>query len=470
MTNQTIGIEGTVPEGDLPQGTHPVPGRREWRPIWSGRGGESIPQHFGSCAADTTDPRSEFGSERQMRGSRIIGIDVARMVALIGMILAHTLPTMDPETAEPTFVQIFAGGNASALFALLAGIGITLTTRRAQNRGFGARQVARTQVVVRAALILFIGLSFNSLVEPLDMNILPYYSILFLMTIPFLFVRRRVIIGWIVFCTIVGPLVQYAVRARTGVATIPAPVFSDFLSSPVDTFTGLLFTGTYPVTTWVVYILIGLLVGRLALNRLQVQLGLLGAGTIISLLGFGLSRLLVSYAGGFERMLYSTEATTAAQVREALHTVPDTGIPTSSLWWLTTAAPHANTPFSLLHSIGVAMAVLGAVLLLCRLSSRITYPLSLVGSMTLTLYVIHLTFLDFIDVEAFPNTAFAIQVLLMFAVALSWRSFFAQGPLEWVVSRITKSVGPRRRSPQRVSGDPEPMTDTGPVPPRGDAS
>ncbi len=63
---------------------------------------------------------------------------------------------------------------------------------------------------------------------------------------------------------------------------------------------------------------------------------------------------------------------------------------TGSWWWLATAAPHAGTSLDLLHSGGVAAAVVGLFLLLGTLAERIKVNflilLSGPGAMTLSLY------------------------------------------------------------------------------------
>src|SRR5688500_13218326 len=69
------------------------------------------------------------------RPDRLVGVDAARGVALLGMVAVHVLPTLDRD-GTPTLVGHVFGGRSAALFAVLAGVGVGLAYR-------GARPPAR---------------------------------------------------------------------------------------------------------------------------------------------------------------------------------------------------------------------------------------------------------------------------------------------------------------------------------------
>ena len=75
-----------------------------------------------------TQARSSAATNRAGSG-RLYGIDAARGLALLGMMATHLLPTFE-STAElaPTWVGLTFSGRASALFAVLAGVGLALST------------------------------------------------------------------------------------------------------------------------------------------------------------------------------------------------------------------------------------------------------------------------------------------------------------------------------------------------------
>ena len=69
------------------------------------------------------------------RADRLVGVDVARCLALLGMVATHVLLGQEPD-GSLTDSQWLAGGRAAALFAVLAGVSIALMTgRRTPVRG-----------------------------------------------------------------------------------------------------------------------------------------------------------------------------------------------------------------------------------------------------------------------------------------------------------------------------------------------
>jgi uncharacterized membrane protein len=57
------------------------------------------------------------------RKSRVIGVDVARALALIGMSASHSFETLD-ENGNPTLTHMVAGGRSAATFVLVAGVSL----------------------------------------------------------------------------------------------------------------------------------------------------------------------------------------------------------------------------------------------------------------------------------------------------------------------------------------------------------
>jgi uncharacterized protein len=68
---------------------------------------------------------------------RVIGFDIARALAIFGMVVVNFKVAMNAETGSQ-FLMSFVGlfeGRASALFVILAGIGVTLMTNKTRNSG-----------------------------------------------------------------------------------------------------------------------------------------------------------------------------------------------------------------------------------------------------------------------------------------------------------------------------------------------
>jgi hypothetical protein len=119
--------------------------------------------------------------------------------------------------------------------------------------------------------------------------------------------------------------------------------------------------------------------------------------------------------------------------------------PTTSWWWLAVGSPHAGTPLDLLGTVGGAVALLGAMLLLGhigqpvlrRVIDFVTAPLAAAGAMTLTLYTAHVVFMNS-QLEVFePTTAYIIQVVAVLLVGVIWRQAVGRGPLEAAASAVS---------------------------------
>jgi hypothetical protein len=93
---------------------------------------------------------------------------------------------------------------------------------------------------------------------------------------------------------------------------------------------------------------------------------------------------------------------------------------------------------TILHALGIAVAALGAVLLLVPHLGRITGPRAAAGSMTLTLYSAHVVILatGILDPER-PVMSIAIQCILLLLAAVRWRAAVGKGPLEAILTGAT---------------------------------
>src|SRR5699024_9681512 len=87
---------------------------------------------------------------------RITGLDTARAVAILGMIATHIFPLLQSKsdgTLSPTWVGATLTGVSSALFVVLAGVGLSLLTKNTTDVF-----TARIQLSLRALILILIGL------------------------------------------------------------------------------------------------------------------------------------------------------------------------------------------------------------------------------------------------------------------------------------------------------------------------
>ncbi|MCD1145002.1 DUF1624 domain-containing protein [Kocuria sp. LUK] len=380
--------------------------------------------------------------EEPRRRRRLVGVDAARGLALLGMVAVHTLPVWDAEAERASLSWSLFAGHSAALFAVLAGVGLAFLSGGAAPHTGTRLTGDRAGLVGRAAVLALVGLLLGFVAPPVN-NILVYYGVFFLLAIPFLGLRiRHLLIAATAFAVVSPFLMQWSLEV------LPSHVYGnptpwDLATDPVTVLAQLLLTGTYPALPYMSFLCAGLALGRMNLANRRVQTWLVGAGAALAVLAHGLSSLLLLGLGGYGRIWAATPWLSEAQIDEIIVFGPDPSLPTTTLWWLIVPGPHTNTPFALLVSLGVAVAVLGGFLLLARAAGTVLTPLAAAGSMTLTLYTAHLLFLATGLQDLAPGLAFWGQVVVLGLFALAWQHARGQGPLEKVVARVSKQVAHR---------------------------
>lgn len=371
--------------------------------------------------------------------SRLTGVDVARCLALVGMMSVHILPSAT--TAGTTsLAYLLASGRAAALFALLAGVGLALASGGEHPRRGRAGTGFSVGLGVRALLIGAVGLLLVDLDPPVAV-ILTYYALLFLIAVPLLRLRAPVLIALAVVWALVSPVLSHLLRRAgdlSGPGEQPGLIA---LADPAGLLTTLTLTGYYPVLQWTTYLLAGLAVGRLALRSSQTALRLLGAGLMLGAAGKLVSFLLLHGAGGYERLLASVPPGSRIEslgLDAALERSFYGTTPTTSWWWLAVSTPHSSTTLDLVHTVGTSLAVLGTSLLvvpwLQRHARWVVFPFAAAGSMTLSVYSAHVLALALEWGPAREVILFAAHVVVALIAATLWRAAFRRGPLEAVAA------------------------------------
>jgi uncharacterized membrane protein len=360
------------------------------------------------------------------RVGRLVGVDAARGVALLGMFAVHLLPATAAD-GSPTWTEELARGRSSAAFALLAGVALALAHGRRRPLRGSSWAAAAGGLAVRCGLIGLLGLLLGGLGSGLAI-ILTYYAVLFCLAIPLLGLEVRALAGVAVGSALLVPVLSHLVRGELSPLRGPSPVLSD-LTEPGTLLAELTLTGYYPALAWVAYLAAGMAVGRLALDRRRVAVRLLLGGAALTL-----GALVVSAA--LTLLPAADEALPAGATERVLHgtTPPTTG------WWLVTAEPHSSTPLDLATTIGSALALLGLMLLLAPLLGRVLLPLAWLGSMTLTLYTLHVLAVADRVGPSDPEQLWVVHVVAALVVATVWRSAMPRGPLEELVSRPSRRV------------------------------
>ncbi|NPC95721.1 heparan-alpha-glucosaminide N-acetyltransferase domain-containing protein [Nocardioides sp. zg-DK7169] len=379
---------------------------------------------------------------------RFVALDVARCLALLGMVATHVVAPRDPD-GTLSAAQWLAGGRASALFAVLAGVTIALATGGPTPYVGRERWARCASLAVRALLVAGLGLLLGLPDSGLAV-ILTYYGVLFLLGLPFVALRAPALFALAALWAVVAPLVSHLVRPHLPDRGYESPDPSQ-LAEPGRLLAELLFTGYYPAFAWLALLLLGMAIGRTDLRSRAVGVALAAGGLALAVGATLLSRALTARADVVEALLDGRWETSGPEVLDAVATGMGGTTPTEGAWqWLLVVAPHSATPFDLAQAGGSAAAVIGLCLLVVALlPETATIALRVLagaGTMTLSLYALHIV----LRTEALwppDEGSFHWHALVLLGIGAAYVAAGRRGPLERLVGRLSAPAGERVRSP-----------------------
>ena len=332
---------------------------------------------------------------------RLEALDAARFLAFCGMVLVNfrIAAQVAPGQDWASHLVDALEGRAAALFVILAGIGIGLSTIRA---GILLR---------RAAFLLVLGL-INMTV--FDADILHFYALYFVVGAAFLTASGPVLwlgaLGVVALSVLTNLIFDYeqgwdwAALHYTDLWTLPG-----FLRNT-------LFNGWHPVLPWASFLLIGMAIGRSQLHTICIQHRLI-------MWGFGAAVLAL-----FPQMLASD--------------------PDLVAYLGTKSIPPG--PFYIVAGTGTACVVIGLLLKLwpkiekLRVGPALTAP----GRQALTLYMAHILIgMGVLEEMGLLNGTLSAPQIVVYALgfcvlssgfALLWFRWFKRGPLEALMRRVTE--------------------------------
>ncbi|GAA1947401.1 heparan-alpha-glucosaminide N-acetyltransferase domain-containing protein [Amycolatopsis minnesotensis] len=390
--------------------------------------------------------------------TRLVAIDATRGIALLGMIAVHSLYE-STANGSPTWTFAVFGGRAAAGFAVLAGVGIAFMTGRARVKRCDALPTA-SMLAVRALAVTAIGLALGYADASFGAVILPYYGVMFLLAVPLVFLPTPVVAALGAAIAVGMPALSHVWLAHLPVANLDNPTVSDLVHQPLTLLTELSVNGEYPALPWMAYLCAGIVVGRLSLRSVKVAAAMLTAGVTMAVGSSVVSSLLLTRFGGLTHIWTAMPGSilTSAETAEMLALGGDGTVPVSTWWWLAVDAPHTSTPVDLIGTTGTAIGVLGLLLLLGHLTGKwarrvltaVLSPLAAAGSMTLTLYVAHIVFINSDYDQYDATTGYLLQLVAALLIGLAWRATAGRGPLEALVTALAtraKRLATRAPSP-----------------------
>lgn len=368
-------------------------------------------------------------AEESRTARRIIGFDIARAFAIFGMITVNYRSTFHITGESPEWLETVSGmvnGRAAALFVLLAGIGISLLSRKGRLSGERADiREDRFNLLRRAAFLLAIGLLFRQIWE---YDILHFYGIYLMFAAVLLTVSNRNLVLAGLFVTLVFPVLYYVLPAQYGIpfwATTSEFTVREVL---IDFF----FQGYHPVTPWIGFMIAGMLLGRLDMSDPAIRRKMLIGGIVMALAAEGIAYLALDM-GLFKLM---EDVSQTIDLEEA------------SL--LLGTAPYPPMPLFLAVGIGWGMAIVSLCLSFGDrfAERRWIMPLVHTGQLALTIYILHGTVgvwaVGWAGYKPHQTLEWIIGYSALFYIAMIiastlWRRRFDRGPVEAIMRRLTDS-------------------------------
>ena len=422
---------------------------------------------------------------------RYVGIDLARFIAIAGMMAAHLLAPLamfpgvsdsDRELAMGT--SLISNGAPAALFAVLGGVSIVFATRKQLSGGLVGKAMA--SVAVRGVVLIVLGVLLG-FVDNNIIVILAYYGVAMILVAPLIKAKSWVLASLAaVLCLGFGWL-NITLRRSLEVHMEGPHINVGFITSdPLGTLRAIFVTGEYPAITWVTYLLVGMLIGRAltsatargALGRTAAKLAVIGGAVFVvsqlvsnwllgKLIDFGVIEPQAS------QQMSHTEILQAAQTQ--LLQVGGSGAPPSPhIVSQLLAVPHSGSIMDLARTIALSALVIGLLVWLCDrerpqasasvatspgLGARLLDTVRAAGAAPLTIYTTHIVVSGIIQGTFFrsaeqagglPETgipwwvmgpgALALQLAGVLAIGAVLSITKRRGPLETLLSKIVGFV------------------------------
>ncbi|MGO1471245.1 MAG: heparan-alpha-glucosaminide N-acetyltransferase domain-containing protein [Flaviflexus sp.] len=378
---------------------------------------------------------------------RIAAFDIARGLAVLGMIAAHVGPEREGIMG---WLMAVPDGRSSILFAMLAGVSLAIITgRNVPYTGVEFLQ-AKIRIFTRAALLLVIS-GVLALMNDIVALILAYYAVWFILAIPFLRWRPSRLFIAAGLSWVIGPLIA-----------IYLPVFfqkagMDTMGDASDFILDTMLTGTYVGVIYMGFVLAGLGIGRLDITRRSVPMTLTPIGLSLAIVGYGMAFLLSDSTE--ESWKYIDDGGYTGAWTDGWQTdgmgpdwYPDVTFPQVTDYLH--AEPHSGTILEAIGSGGTAIAIIGILLLGGPFLGKLLYPIGAVGAMSLTAYSTHIVAVWAIPALVFPESMAPLlwHLLTTMIVCSLWKFVIGRGPLEWLLYRVSQKAA---RIIPEPSGNPQ---------------
>lgn len=307
--------------------------------------------------------------------NRIEGIDVARSIALVGMVYINLNVILGTNFEEVyvlsnlEMVNNVLQGRFASLFLVIAGLGLGLFKQKYDEN-------YDIIIIKRAIFFFFIG-CINLLYWGPD--IIHMYSVYFMMGIVFIRLKKEILI----VIMAMNSLIQYILLQNLNYE-LGFTINYDYFTFTI--LKNLLFDGYYPVFPWSSFLILGILISKLDLKNMKI--------------------LWTMYAIGLSILSISFEISTS---------------PENSFNDIFSMYPYPPNFFFIFSNLGSSMVILSLCLIL---SKKIKFvSLANIGRLSFTLYQFHLIY-GFIIISIYdfnrpyPEVAMGLTILFWIIILI----------------------------------------------------
>lgn len=354
---------------------------------------------------------------------RIIGIGVARALAVIGMIIVNFKIAFGQTGSElmKSFAELFEG-KAAATFVVLAGVGIALMSNSAIKNSDNIKfRKIQIRLAKKSIFLFVVGLLY---IPIWSADILHFYGVYMIITLLLLKSSGKVILTTSLILILAYPFLMSIWNFDIG-WNFETFEYANFWS--INGFIrNLFYNGFHPVIPWVSFMLIGFWFGKQNLYDPKFIKRTIWISLSIFIATLFLSQSLIL-------LLSDGSQTTVTELETIFGT-----------------SPMPPLPIYMISGSSIAMFIISFCIFIAREFDKnmLIIALNKTGQLALTFYVAHVIIgmgiVQLINPEKMGNYSIEFSVLyaLIFSVfsvvlAVVWTKYKKSGPLEWVMRKLT---------------------------------
>lgn len=364
---------------------------------------------------------------------RLPGLDMARFLAFVGMVLVNFKLAANASISEAS-PQILVSlsnlleGRAAALFVILAGLGIGIGLKNALAKGKVKSDLRLRQA--KRGFVLFVFGLLNLIIFEAD--ILHYYGLYFLCACLIIGMGRRALLSLAFAIILLSPVLMLIWNYETGWD------WDNLHYQDMWSVTGFirhtLYNGFHPILPWIAFLLLGMALAQMELTSTAKRIRIAAAGGILMMAGYIFGQM-------SQQIAALPELAKEADLLELIAV-------------LTSTSPMPPSPIYMLSASGSALIMVVICLWLGDWFGKKIWvqPISATGQQALTLYIAHILIgmgvmeeMGWISATGSPvigpdlGLVFAYAALFILCCILYsflWKRYFGSGPLERLLRKL----------------------------------